>query len=206
MFQIMLITALCLDAFTTSFAYGINQTKIPISSMVVISSICTAALVLSSGLGTVAKQIIPITITGIICFAILFVIGTIKSFECFLKGYISKHQDNTNQIKVKLFDVNFVLSVYAENMKADRDNSKVLSSKEAIYLACALSLDGLAAGFGCGLTDINYIQLILLSFISNVLAVSLGYVVGKYVTKFTSLDFSWLGGLILIVLAFTKLK
>jgi putative sporulation protein YtaF len=99
-----------------------------------------------------------------------------------------------------------VLTVYADNIKADSDNSKVLSSKEAIYLALALSLDGFAAGFGFGLTEFSYLQMILLSFVSNIIAVSLGYIFGELLTKVTDKDFSWLGGAILIILAFTKLK
>lgn len=81
----------------------------------------------------------------------------------------------------------------------------MLSAKEAVYLALALSLDGFAAGFGFGLTEINYVELIGLSFGSNLLAVFLGSTTGKCLAKLTSFDFSWLGGVILILLAFTKL-
>lgn len=206
MIQILLVTALCLDAFTASLAYAINKTRIPFLSMTVISLICTTVLAISLGIGSAAKQIIPVNITGIICFIILFGIGIIKCFECFLKRYILKNQKSAKRIKLKLFDVYFVLMVYADNIKADIDNSKVLSSKEAVYLALALSLDGFAAGFGYGLTDINYFQIILLSLISNIIAISVGYIFGKLLIKVTDMDFSWLGGVILIILAFTKLK
>ena len=205
MFQIMLVTALCLDAFAASFAYGLQNTKIPILSMSVISLVCTLVLAVSTGIGSLIKQIIPVNITGIICFIILFVIGVTKSFECLIKRSLTKSRNNTSQFKLKLFDINFVLSVYADNIKADIDNSKVLSSKEAVYLACALSLDGFTAGLGYGLTNVNYFGLIILSLISNFLAVSLGYLSGRSLTKVTSMDFSWLGGVILIILAFMKL-
>ena len=174
--------------------------------MIVISLICTAVLAISMGIGSAVKQIIPANITGIICFIILFIIGVLKSFESLLKRYISKSQKSENHIKLRLFDINFVLTVYADNIKADIDHSKVLSSKEAIYLALALSLDGCAAGLGCGLIDINYFQIVLLSLLSNILAVSLGFISGKFLTKITSMDFSWLSGIILIILAFIKLK
>ena len=107
---------------------------------------------------------------------------------------------------MKLFDLNFVLTVYADSDKADIDRSKTLSAREALYLALALSIDGFAAGFGWGLASVNFIELIILSFASNLLAVALGYLLGKLLTKITKHDFSWIGGLILIVLAFTKLK
>lgn len=204
MFQILLVTALCIDAFSASFVYGINKTKIPVNSMVIISAICTGVLALSISIGSLIKQIIPANITELICFIILFVLGMIKIFEYLLKEYINKNQKSEKRFKI--FDVNFVLTVYADNIKADMDNSKDLSSKESVYLALALSLDGFAAGLGSAMVDINYFQIIILSLISNILAVSIGYFLGKIVTKILDLDFSWLGGLILIILAFTKLK
>lgn len=205
MFQLMLVTALCLDAFAASFAYGIHQTRIPVPSAAVISLVCTASLAVSTAIGAAAKQIIPVHITEIICFLILLAVGLMKMFDFWIKRLIAACQTNCSQFEMKLFDVNFVLSVYADNIKADADHTKELSSKEAVTLALALSLDGFAAGFGCGLTAIQYGQLILLSLVSNILAVSFGYLLGKFLTRITSLDFSWLGGVILILLAFTKL-
>jgi putative sporulation protein YtaF len=206
MFQILLVTALCLDAFTASLACGVSKTKIPPLSALVISLVCTATLALSAGLGAAAMSFIPSSVSGVVSFVLLLLIGSAKSFEYFLKRMISRTENKRNQIRMKLFDLNFVLMVYADTEKADIDKSKTLSVKEAVYLALALSIDGFAAGFGWGLTHINYIELILLSLLSNLLAVAGGYFLGKLLTKITKLDFSWVGGLILIILAFTKLK
>ncbi|SHI09499.1 putative sporulation protein YtaF [Sporobacter termitidis DSM 10068] len=206
MFQILLVTALCLDAFTASLAYGAGKTKIPPVSVLVISLVCTAVLTASAGLGTAVMSVIPPGVTQVVSFTVLFVIGLVKSFEYFLKRFIAKRDNNERQLKLRLFDLNFVLTVYADAEKADIDNSKTLSVKEAVYLALALSLDGFAAGFGWGLTTINYPELIILSFLSNILAVTLGYLLGKLLTKITKIDFSWVGGVILMLLAFTKLK
>jgi putative sporulation protein YtaF len=206
MFQILLVTALCLDAFTASLAYGVGKTKMPPVTIVVISLICTSVLALSTGIGTAARNIISPNLSSIISFAVLLVIGTVKSFESFLKRSIAKKGNRENQFKMKLFDLNFVLTVYADSEKADIDNSKTLSVKEAVYLALALSLDGFAAGFGWGLASVNYLELILLSLLSNILAVTLGYFLGKLLTRITKFDFSWIGGIILVILAFTKLK
>lgn len=206
MFQILLVTALCLDAFTASLAYGVGKTKIPPMSALVISLVCTAILAASAGLGAAAQNIIPAGVSGVVSFVLLLIIGLVKSLEYFLKRMISRRGNNEKRIKMKLFDLNFVLTVYADTDRADLDQSKTLSVREALYLALALSIDGFAAGFGWGLTRINYIELILLSLASNLMAVALGYLLGKLLTKITKHDFSWIGGLILIVLAFTKLQ
>ncbi len=205
MFQLLFILALCIDAFAASFSYGINKTKIPLLSAVTISFVCTFVLALSLGFGTLARQIVPARLAGTISFIILFGIGIVKSFESLLKKYILSNQKSVGQIKMKFSDINFVLTVYADSIRADADNSKVLSPKEAVYLALALSFDSLAAGLGFGLTEINYMQLILLSLFSNLAAVSLGHVLGKYVLSISDKDFSWLGGIMLIILAVSKL-
>ena len=206
MFQILLVTALCLDAFTASLSCGVSRTRIPPLPALVISLVCTAALALSAGLGAAATALIPPSVSGVVSFVLLLLIGAVKSLEYFLKRMISGKDNKNKQISMKLFDLNFVLTVYADTDRADIDQSKTLSVKEAVYLALALSIDGFAAGFGWGLTQINYIELILLSLLSNLLAVALGYFLGKLLTKLTKVDFSWVGGLILILLAFTKLK
>jgi len=205
MFLIFLILALCIDAFAASFAYGINQTRIPVASMAVVGLICTAVSAVSAGIGSAAKQVIPPHVSGIICFAILLMIGLLKSFECFLKRYIAGCQNHERRLQLKMFDIHFALTVYADNMEADADQSKVLSPKEAVYLALALSLDGFAAGFGCGLADIDYAAFILLSLASNILAISFGSFLGRTLKRFSKTDFSWIGGIILIILAFSKL-
>ncbi|NMC57353.1 MAG: sporulation membrane protein YtaF [Eubacteriaceae bacterium] len=204
MIQILLITAICVDAFITSFAYGAAKTKIPLLSIAVISIICTAVFALSLSIGTAASQIIPQNLSKIICFAIFLVLGITKSCESLLKGYINKHQKSN--LKLKLFDINFVLTVYADSSKADIDNSKILSAKEAVYLALALSFDNFAAGFGFALASINYLHIIILSLALNTVAVGAGHFLGEKLTQKSKKDFSWIGGIMLVILAITKLK
>ncbi len=55
------------------------------------------------------------------------------------------------------------------------------------------------------MVDINILQIILLSLVSNILAISFGYVLGKFITENSKLDFSWLGGVLRIIVAFMKL-
>ena len=68
----------------------------------------------------------------------------------------------------------------------------------------ALSLDGLGAGFGAGLTDIPHLTTILLSLATTILAVVSGSLLGNKTAEKIQKDLSWLGGIFLIVLAFLK--
>ena len=205
MLQILLVTALCLDAFTASLSCGISKTRMKWLSIVVISFVSTSVLAVSTGLSSLVRGFISAELSSGVSFALLLVIGLIKSFEFLLKRWISKNDDRQNQLNLKLFDLNVVLTVYADTNKADLDHSKSISLKESVYLALALSLDGFAAGFGWGLTPVNYLSLTALSLLSNILALSLGYFSGKWLNHKTKLDLSWLGGILLIALAFTKL-
>ncbi|MGL5085299.1 MAG: manganese efflux pump, partial [Clostridium sp.] len=81
------------------------------------------------------------------------------------------------------------------------DNSKTLSAKEAFYLSLALSLDSLAVGFGSSLISINIIEVIIISLIAGIIAISIGGFIGRKFVEKLDLDLSWLSGAMLIVLA-----
>ena len=98
-----------------------------------------------------------------------------------------------------------MLEIYADEIKADYDNSKLLSVKEAFYLAVALSLDSLTVGFGCSLGSVNLIDAVLLSFLVGALFLILGGSVGGHFAKTVNINISWLSGAMLILLAFMRI-
>lgn len=203
--SILLVTSLCMDAFVASFGYGTNKIKIPFTSVTVINFVCSALLAISLFLGSVIKDFLPESVSIGICFTILMVLGVSRFLEGVIKTYLRKKSTNRKNIKFKLLDLNFILDVYVDNTKADMDNSRTLSPSEAFYLAIALGLDGIAVGFGSGLANINYIQVVLFSLISDMVAVLIGCYLGRKLVEKVNLNLSWLSGLILIILAFMKL-
>ncbi|MFR7949564.1 MAG: manganese efflux pump [Acutalibacteraceae bacterium] len=104
-----------------------------------------------------------------------------------------------------MFSLKFILDVYADPEKADRDGSRVLSPAEAASLAVALSLDGLAVGFGAALMQVNVLIVMLFSLAVGMLAVRLGGKIGNRAAQKLSFDLSWFSGALLIVLAILKL-
>ena len=75
---IILTSALSMDAFVASFAYGSNKIKIPMLSVQIINTICSTMLGISLIIGTLIKQYIPDWLTAIVCFIILFVLKCYK--------------------------------------------------------------------------------------------------------------------------------
>lgn len=200
---LLLVTALSVDSFVASFAYGANKIKIPFISVSIISIICSVILVISVFLGSIVKPLIPEPQT--ICFVILFILGIIKLFDSSIKTFIRKHNDLNKQLKFSLFNLSFILNIYADPQNADCDLSRELSPIEAAPLAIALSIDGLAVGIGAGLVTVSIIQIVIFSLITNVITILLGSYVGYKIAERTSLNLSWLSGLLLIILAVMKL-
>lgn len=202
---ILLALALSLDAFVASMAYGTNGIRIPFKSVIIIDLVCAFFLSISLILATVLKRVLSVKVTTIISFLILFSIGIYYLFESLLKNYLKKKSRENNKLKVKLFDMSLIVEIYIDEVKADFDNSKSLSSGEAVYLATALSLDSLAIGFGTGLANINIFYILILSLAIDLVAIWSGLHLGRIFMEKSKIDLSWLAGIILIILAMFKL-
>lgn len=94
-------------------------------------------------------------------FVSVFIFGLIKLFDSSIKSFIRKHKGIRKQLRFSMFSLNFILNIYADPEDADTDSSRDLSPREAVSLAIALSLDGLAVGFGAGLANFNIIEVIV---------------------------------------------
>ena len=201
---LLLALSVSIDSFLASISYGTSKIRIPFSSALIVDIISSTMLGSSLLVGSFLQNYISLNIAKIISFIILFLLGIYRLFESILKSYINNNSKELSPFKFKLFDFNFVLQVYADEIKADFDKSKILTSKESIYLAFALSLDSLAVGFGSSLLTINYIEVFIVSIIIGLIAILLGAFVGRKFVESTNLNLSWLSGLMLVILAFLR--
>jgi len=197
----MLLTALAIDSFVCSFGYGANKIKIPFKSIMAINIICTILLAIGVFFGSIIGNYIPEDVTMWISFFILFLLGLSKLFDSAVKNVTRKLNGVSKEFKFSWSGLGFVLNVFTNPEEADIDNSKVLSPKEAIPLAIALGLDGLSVGLGIGLSVTNIFLLLGLSLVSDVIAITLGCYLGNKVAQKSTMDLSWLGGVILILIA-----
>ena len=203
--SLILVLSLCIDTFVTSIVYSSNKIKIPVVSGLIIDTICSLFLAISLFFGYLIKDFIPINIASTISFLLLLILGVYRLFEAFFKNLIKKYYDKGSPLTFKIFEFKFILQIYADEVKADLDESKILSPKEAFFLAVALSLDTLTVGFGCSLGTVNYLATVLLSFLVGALLLVLGGYVGKNISKNYNLNLSWLSGVLLIILAFIRI-
>lgn len=203
--SVIFVTALSTDAFIASLAYGSNKIKIPMVSAYVISFLCTVVLGVSLLLGTFLKPYIPSVILHLVSFGILFILGVIKLLDNIIKSIIDKHTVINKQIAFSMLNLNFILNIYANPKEADIDDSKILSPKEALTLAIALSIDSLVAGVGAALANVSILAVLISSLLFSILAVKLGEYLGNKLSDKVPFRLSWLSGIILISLAFIRL-
>lgn len=198
-----LIFALSLDTFMAALSYESNKIKIPISSNLIISFICSLFLFISLLLGNFLGTFIPDVILKWISFFILFFIGFIKVFDNRIKNFIKKRNFKGKSINFSFCNLRFILQIYSDYSCADVDKSKSLSPIEAIFLALALSIDGLSAGIAFNTSFILGLFIFLSCFIMNFGFILLSKLFNHFMNN--KLDFSLLGGFIFIILAFCRL-
>ena len=202
---LLLIIALSVDAFAAGFAYGADKVKIPPLSAGIVAFISDILLILSLLIGNIFKSYIPPAITTALSFTILFAIGTIKLFDSSIKKKIRENRFNRKELHMTFKNLRFILTVYARPEEANTTDIEVLSPSEALSLGLALSLDSAAAGLGAASGEYSLPITALLTFFIGVSAISGGCIIGRKLSAKSDFNFSMIGGILLLLLAFSKL-
>ncbi|MGN0607100.1 MAG: manganese efflux pump [Oscillospiraceae bacterium] len=192
--EIMLVTAVCMDMFFAAFSYGKNRIRIPFASMLIISLTGATVLIFAIEFSEVISRIIPDKVCIYGGAAILVLIGSIYLFRDFFKAYLQKMDTDSRQLKILIDECN-----------ADIDNSKELSVKEAFLLSVSLSADSLASGTGAGFIGINPLRTWIIAAAGGIIMMGSGLLAGKYMDMKFRGNFSWIGGIILILLGIRRL-
>lgn len=199
----LLVTALSLDSFLASLAYGTKHIRIPIQSALLISSIGVLFLSLSLYAANLLQHFIPQWICSSISFSIFFLIGLSSFFQGTVKRILKKYK--RKQLEFEYSGISFVLDVYLDETKADSDHSNYLSLKEAAYLAVALSIDSLVSGFAMGISILHPLPVLIISFLMGIFVILFGSFLGKKVFHQCNYDLSWVSGILFMILAFTRI-
>lgn len=202
---IVLIIALSVDAFAASFAYGVDKVKIPPISAVIVTALSDFILIASLFIGNLFKAYIPASLTTLLSFLILFALGLIKLFDSTIKKKIQENRFSSRQLQLTFKNLSFILTVYAEPQEANATDVEVLSPAEALSLGLALSLDSAAAGIGAASLEFPLFLTAVISFGIGILTIFSGCRLGRFLAAKTDFNFSVIGGILLILLAFTKL-
>lgn len=201
---LILVISVSVDAFGASLAYGAGAIKIPNTSALVISGICSGMLAFSMLVGNLLRTFIPDQLSRWICFAILLSIGLIKLFDSCIKSYIRKHQHLSLHLSSN--NLRFILTVYADADCADADCSKILCVRESAVLAIALSLDSLTVGLGAALSGVGVLLPLILSLLLTFCAIKIGCRLGAALLRIIPFDLSYLSAGLFLLLAVLRLR
>lgn len=203
---LILVLALCLDTFVASAAYGTNRIYLSHGQIAVFNGICCACLGISLLLGTFLDSWISETFTKGICFFSLFILGCARLFDSALRQYLKHHDFVCKNAFFCISCLRFVISIYSDPIEADADRDKKLSWKEIVYFSFAMSVDSLVTGIMAAFMKISIPITVAASFLVGELFTYFGLYLGHKLSRRLPGNLSWLSGILLILLAFSKLK
>lgn len=195
---ILLALAVCMDTFFAAMGCSMNGIRIPKRCALLISIVGTIFLSISLFSAQLLNHFIPEVFFQYIGFCILFLLGSSQMMKDMLTALFQKHRPHWNWKALGL-----VIDICFDETLADVDHSKILSMREAVAFSAALSLDSLASGLGAGIQKQFIPICLLLTLCAGFLLTLFGSRLGKFCHS--KKNFSWLGGLMLLILAFCRL-
>ena len=205
MFHILvLVLALCMDTFVASMAYGANKVHITWEKIVVMNAICSGCLGIALVAGSVLDGLVPESMTRMVCFISLFLLGVVKLLDYTIKKYINRHVSLHKGITFSFSGLRIIVNIYRDPMAADWDHSQSLSWKEVLFLSFAMSIDSLIAGALSAFLEIPVGLTMGTALIMGIVMMYAGLFLGKKLASRCKCDLSWISGVLFMILAVTK--
>lgn len=183
-----------LDNMAIGLAYGVRKINVPFKSNFSIALFSGIATFMSSMLGSLLTNYIPVQLGNIIGGSIVCIIGlyTIASYFYNKRKNGEVHESCTQYI-------DSLKAVINDPSIADRDFSGDISLKESISLGIALAVNCLGTGFGAGLAGINIYILSGSIIVFSLATISLGVIIGKhFAARFSADKATVVSGILLI--------
>ncbi|RXT04770.1 sporulation membrane protein YtaF [Ammoniphilus sp. CFH 90114] len=214
--------AVSLDSFGVGISYGLRRIKIPILSILIITS-CSAVLVLvSMQLGKWFSGFISMGTANLIGAFILIGIGCWAIFNLYLNRETNQIEppltSSTTQVdtldsseprqvlNIEIKTLGLVIHILKKPTAADVDRSGTITGAEAAVLGVALSLDGFGAGIGAALMGYSpWLTAVLFSVLCTtfiLMGLRLGFV---YSNSQWIKRMSFIPGVILILFGISKI-
>lgn len=202
---VMLTFALSLDTFTAGIALGAQKICLPMRSLMALSLTCSLSLWAAMLLGGAAGEWITPRLASLIGCGVLVVMGSVRLCDGLLKKFLRRCCEKNGGMVLRFKNLKIFLQVCVDCTQADFNRSQSLSVAEAVSLAAALSVDGLAAGFGAGILEQNHWLILCIALVMNLTAAQIGWKLGRHFSERFESNISWVAGVVLIALGFVKL-
>ncbi len=175
-----------IDSLGIGFTYGIKNTKISLIGKILLFIISITVTYISIFLGNIIESIFPHFLTKLIGSSILIFMGVYICLQALKEDFSN---------------------IFNNPISSDLDKSKIIDSRESIFLAIALSLDSLCIGIGGSISNINLRLFPILVSIFQLFFLSIGSLLGKNINKLYKLPeniWSLISGILLIFIGLSK--
>lgn len=212
---IMLAVSLNIDSLGVGISYGIRKIKVPMISKIILCSLSIIYTSIAIMFGKWLVAVLPGEITNIIGVTILITMGVLIIVKnVFSKESIKENNVTVSKIK-KTNPINFyikplqlTIQIIKDPIYGDIDNSNVISSREALYLGIALSIDSLGAGIGSCAAGMSSLFIPFAIGIFQITFLTLGISIGKKIASYPNINKKLsfvISGLLLITLGIIRL-
>ncbi len=184
--SLILAISSSIDSLGIGITYGIKNTKISLIGKIILFIISIIVTYISIFLGNIIETIFPHFLTKLIGSSILIFMGIYICLEALKKDYSN---------------------IFNNPISSDLDKSKLIDSRESVFLAIALSLDSLCIGIGGSISNINLSLFPLLVSIFQLFFLSFGTFLGRNINKLYKLPeniWSIISGILLIFIGTIK--
>ena len=166
--SLLLAISSSIDSLGIGITYGIKNTKISKLGKIILFVISLLTTYISILFGNIIQYIFPNTLTNFLGCFVLVCMGIYICLQA-----LKKEKDSQN--------------IFNSPISSDLDHSQVIESKEALFLAIALSLDSFCIGICGSMTDINLNLFPFLVSILQLFFLSMGSYLGIHIRNFCKL-------------------
>lgn len=205
---VVLALSVSIDSFGIGITYGIKNTKITNLSKLILFVVSLLVTLVSINFGKIISKIFSPFFTNLLGCLILIAMGIVFIFQGLSKKKNIKNPLN-KQKKYNFFIkwLGITIQIIKDPISSDFDKSNTISSKEALYLGTALSLDSLCIGIGSSMLNISSYLFPLLVALFQLLFISFGNFIGKELKNLSSINdniWSLISGILLILIGLLK--
>lgn len=199
---VFLAIAVSFDALAIGITYGLNRITIPLWSNVVLSLVSGCTFLVTMLLGALFERRLDPRLTTILGGVIFLALG----FYSLWRNY-RVTQVSGVLINWRIPVLGLIIQVFKEPLSADADQSKHITSAEALILGGALALDATAAGFGAAVLTLPVWPTTMAVMLASLVFISQGLKVGASLVDDPKKqqDWRWVPGTIILFLGLFKL-
>lgn len=194
---VLLAAAVCVDSLFAAMGCSADGIRIPKRSALLISAVGTAFLGFSLFCGEMLAGLLPAQLHRFGGALLLGVMGLAQLCKGLLRQLFRRRD------RLQVHWLGFVVQICLDETTADADGSKVLTLGEAFAFAAAFSVDSLASGLGAGLTAPQILPCLALTLLLGFVMTMLGSRIGTALCR--RCDLTWIGGILLILLAVLRI-